>query len=296
MGLFKKIKKTVTKPFNKAVEGLTGGRIGGIGDLAKKSALATAGFFGAKNLLGLGVPQSAIGATQGIGALVGSQSGLGNLAGPLLGFAGNILGAKMQKDAYEPPSVDYTGAKKGIQWRVADAKAAGIHPLYALGAPGIGAGATIGASQEPNYGDAVANLGQNLAYMSSQRAQLNNQLLASQIAKLDAETAAIASSPPFDPNASSNRPNAQAFPAEGPYVTEPGTGYTRTHPDSAIGAEEVIGPHVDRWLHGNDAQKREIEQSMVRSLKRAHVRVQEWNPGTRLGAALRKRIIYWWNK
>jgi hypothetical protein len=36
--------------------------------------------------------------------------------------------------------VDWLGAKKGIRWRVKDAKLAGVHPLYALGAPGVGSG------------------------------------------------------------------------------------------------------------------------------------------------------------
>jgi len=53
---------------------------------------------------------------------------LGEIIGAGLGLAGSLFGqskeAKLQKEF----------AKKGIQWKVADAKAAGIHPLYALGA------------------------------------------------------------------------------------------------------------------------------------------------------------------
>lgn len=48
----------------------------------------------------------------------------------------SILGGVLGKS-----ETDYTGAKEGITWRVQDAKRAGIHPLYALGAPGIGTSA-----------------------------------------------------------------------------------------------------------------------------------------------------------
>lgn len=37
-------------------------------------------------------------------------------------------------DRVFPAKTDYTGMQKGIQWRVEDAKKAGIHPLYAMGA------------------------------------------------------------------------------------------------------------------------------------------------------------------
>lgn len=47
-----------------------------------------------------------------------------SLAGGLLGSNAADKQARLQKQF----------AKKGIQWKVADAKAAGIHPLYALGA------------------------------------------------------------------------------------------------------------------------------------------------------------------
>ncbi len=45
----------------------------------------------------------------------------------------------------------YTGhLKEGIRWRVEDAKAAGIHPLFALGSPG--AGATVNVPHRPRSG------------------------------------------------------------------------------------------------------------------------------------------------
>lgn len=65
-------------------------------------------------------------------------------ANPVMGAAAAMIGSQFldqgNTPGYRPASVDYTGAKHGIRWRVADAKAAGIHPIYALGAPGVGSG------------------------------------------------------------------------------------------------------------------------------------------------------------
>lgn len=77
-------------------------------------------------------------------------------------------------------------AKKGIQWRVADAKAAGIHPLAALGAH------TSVAPSMPVGGDAVAEglgkVGDWMSGVGRERAELENQLLRSQIRSADAGT------------------------------------------------------------------------------------------------------------
>lgn len=51
-------------------------------------------------------------------------------------------------------------AKNSIRWRVEDAKAAGIHPLYALGAPTMSA--TPSFVGDSSMGQAVANAGQNI--------------------------------------------------------------------------------------------------------------------------------------
>lgn len=51
----------------------------------------------------------------------------------LLKGAGAVAGGKVI-DKLFPQKTDYSHLQKGIQWRVEDAKKAGIHPLYALGA------------------------------------------------------------------------------------------------------------------------------------------------------------------
>lgn len=84
-----------------------------------------------------------------------------------------------------------------VQWRVADAVAAGLHPLAALGlSPANGPAATVGSS----LGSALSGMGQNLgraaeayltptdkasgrmALLAEERAKLENDLIRSQIA------------------------------------------------------------------------------------------------------------------
>lgn len=64
---------------------------------------------------------------------------LGSFAGSalsgLMGFAGGSINATTSKSiAREQMRLQKEFAQNGIQWKVADAKAAGLHPLYAIGA------------------------------------------------------------------------------------------------------------------------------------------------------------------
>lgn len=104
-------------------------------------------------------------------------------------------------------------AKEGVRWKVADAEAAGIHPLYALGAqttsfsPVSVGSSTYSPQADTGLPNALANAGQDVsrainatrtqterdsAYETSARALtlqkmgLENELLASQVAKLNA--------------------------------------------------------------------------------------------------------------
>lgn len=70
-------------------------------------------------------------------------------------IAGGILGKSKQ-------SVDYRGAKKGIRWRVRDAKLAGIHPLFAMGAPGVGQGQIL-SENNSSMAAGLADAGQHAA-------------------------------------------------------------------------------------------------------------------------------------
>lgn len=73
---------------------------------------------------------------------------------------GALSGDRNRRATHEQMDAQREFAQMGIQWRVADAKAAGIHPLYALGAqtPSY-APIAVGDS----YGPALASAGQDIS-------------------------------------------------------------------------------------------------------------------------------------
>lgn len=95
-------------------------------------------------------------------------------------------------------------AKKGIRWRVADAKAAGIHPLYALGASTQSYSPVAFAPEaDHDLGRGLADMGQDISraidstrtsfertaarqqtMLALKNFELRNELLGAQIAKL----------------------------------------------------------------------------------------------------------------
>lgn len=120
-----------------------------------------------------------------------------------------LIGGSMASDAAAEQAeknrqMQIQFAKEGIRWKVADAKAAGIHPLYALGANTVSyAPVSVGTS---SMGSAVASAGQdisralNATSTASERQNtfseaasklqldnmsLQNQLLASRIATIN---------------------------------------------------------------------------------------------------------------
>lgn len=86
-----------------------------------------------------------------LGSIIG---GIGSLAGGLFGKSSqdkaNAANIQLQKDF----------AQKGIQWKVADARKAGVHPLAALGASTVGFSPSVVGSSA--LGDAVSNMGQDI--------------------------------------------------------------------------------------------------------------------------------------
>lgn len=107
----------------------------------------------------------------------------GSLAGPIASLAGSglsflggqqALGANQAQNAFannlasQQLNFEMAAAHNGIQWRVDDAKAAGISPLVALGAPTFNPGAVSvgGGNQDNPYAGAGAGLvsmGQDLS-------------------------------------------------------------------------------------------------------------------------------------
>ena len=105
---------------------------------------------------------AAVVGSQIVGGLIGGKSSSSN-------FGRN---ANLQRDF----------AQHGVRWRVADAKAAGIHPLYAMGAnlpsaAPIQAGDT-GTSKRQVLGRAIESAGQSVGNYLSRREQVANQRIA----------------------------------------------------------------------------------------------------------------------
>lgn len=139
------------------------------------------------------------------------------MIGELIGAAGSLLGGLFGKSSADKAAdsqlkanreniaMQKEFAQQGIQWRVKDARDAGLSPLAALGANTISfSPSSVGISPDTSMATAVANAGQDIgravdatrtgsakvdAYqktlmdLSLQRGQLENELLATQIAK-----------------------------------------------------------------------------------------------------------------
>lgn len=123
---------------------------------------------------------------------------LGNLISAGASLLGGLLG---KKQADKNIQLQKQFAQQGIQWKVADAKAAGIHPIYALGAPthsfspvsigdSLGSGIRAAGQDIGRAINSTSSPGQRrdaftLAAQSLQleRGGLENELLRSQIAR-----------------------------------------------------------------------------------------------------------------
>lgn len=193
---------------------------------------------------------------------------IGNLIGAGLSLWGGQKAQKQQNEIAERNiQLQKDFAQQGIQWKVNDAKAAGIHPLYALGAQthsfapvsvgdslssafanagqyiGRAANATASGSQRIN---AVTEAAQSLAL---EKAGLENELLRSQIRRNNS-----AGTPPPMPHPGTN----WAMPGQGATTIPdiPGTvvdkGLTRTgmdpsQPWSESGAISDVGFARNSW-------------------------------------------------
>jgi len=182
---------------------------------------------------------------------------LGNIISAGANIVGGILGSNDKK---KDRQLQKDFAQQGIRWKVADAKAAGIHPLAALGAqtmsyspvsiggPSVASGLAAAGQDISRAVNATRGGGERLdAYtktiqdLNLRRMGLENDLLASQIAKIN-----TAGTPPAMPGTGDrylvegqgNSPlvstNSQQRVASAPEAgsQEPGaitdTGYART--------------------------------------------------------------------
>lgn len=132
---------------------------------------------------------------------------LGPLISAASSLAGGLLGQNAQKESVAAQermaasniALQKEFAQSGIQWKVEDAKKAGIHPLYALGANTTSfSPVSVGYPSSSPLGSGIAAAGQDLSRAMSatsnsstriisgltvERGMLENELLRTQIAK-----------------------------------------------------------------------------------------------------------------
>lgn len=112
--------------------------------------------------------------------------------GALIQTGGSLLGGLIGgKDAKKAVKKQYKYqkefAKNQLQWRVEDAKAAGLHPLFALGGGG-GTSPTFMAGQSP-MGSAIADSAAAIgSAVAGRPSELSKQLQSAQIQSINSQT------------------------------------------------------------------------------------------------------------
>lgn len=136
------------------------------------------------------------------------------MLGDLIGAVGGLIGVNKQTNTQKDINSENIAqsrefAQSGIQWRVEDARKAGIHPLAAMGMP-LASGPNLSVSS-PDYGSTFADMGQNIGRavgatlnreerqkaaisdaLTLERKGLENELLRTQISSIKSP-----SNPPF---------------------------------------------------------------------------------------------------
>ncbi len=162
-------------------------------------------------------------------------SGASSLAGGFLDSSSqSSINDKILANAAKDRQLQRKFAKQGIQWRVNDAKKAGIHPLFSLGAsiPTYSpAPISLGGS---SMGAALSNAGQDVGRavaatqtrperdLAIQRSVLENRLLELQVATLTKESQTPPAFPLSSASDTSGMPGQPSFEGRHPgYLIEP---------------------------------------------------------------------------
>lgn len=203
------------------------------------------------------------------------------MIGEIISAGANLVGGLMNRESQRQHNAEQARqaelnrkmqldfAQHGIKWKVDDARDAGIHPLYALGANTVSySPVSLGGAADSSLGTAMAAAGQDLsramnstrtqperdeAYtktvqqLSLQKMGLENDLLASQIAKLRSSSNPPMPDAAFKPDGIV--PSAKEFEdrpelrmAGGPWATSP-------HWTNAEDYEKRYGEMSD-WVYG----------------------------------------------
>lgn len=122
-----------------------------------------------------GTVKMAAEAATGAAAGTAVMPGVGTVIGAGLGLLGGYLGSQANEGMSER-AINYQRefAQNAIQWRVADAKAAGIHPLYAIGAPQMSVSPMFFPDQ---LGPAIREAGQDIGNVIEQQSTVKDKLV-----------------------------------------------------------------------------------------------------------------------
>ena len=139
-----------------------------------------------------GTPKMGLGSfIKSVGGAIGSIGGAA-IGGPVGSMFGGMFGGAIEQEHKERQQweryklmhgiqhdAQKEFAKKGLQWRVEDAKKAGIHPLAAIGAATHSANpAMIGTGDLSAHSSSLESMGQNLSrVMMKQKSKAESELL-----------------------------------------------------------------------------------------------------------------------
>lgn len=118
---------------------------------------------------------------------------LATIAGGALNFMSNRSNNKrLEEQALRNEQLQKDFAQQGIRWKVADAKAAGIHPLYALGATTHSySPVSVGTTADTSLGSAVASAGQDISRSINATRTAPERMEAKMVSKLQLEGLAL---------------------------------------------------------------------------------------------------------
>lgn len=176
--------------------------------------------------------------------------------GPILGaiaaaapFVGKAIDwATGRADQANSDKLQREFAQNGISWKVEDAKRAGIHPLYALGANTTSYQSSVGGSgyasemgqdisraidSTRTADERLSATERTLQALQLERSGLENQLLAAQIAKLSNPTPPMAGSDYLVPGQTSS--GLPVFPKDGLWLNPTGDQPANARPGVSLG-------------------------------------------------------------
>lgn len=228
---------------------------------------------------------------------------LGALLGAATSIAGGLMSNKAaekankqnQENALRQEALQKEFAQSGIQWKVKDAEAAGIHPLYALGANTVSySPSTIGstASNFDFLGDAGQNVGRAIqagqsnpariqalqltaAQLQNEGLQLDNDLKRTQLVS----AANLATQPGTGPGLP-NLLTESAMPGQGnsPQVDGPAVDVSKKISPTAGSAKHIeIGANPELLLgRTRTGYAPQIPQSLSESFEQDNIGYWQW--------------------